>query len=161
MSWYWVKHIRVDVQFSYCSYDLHQNTCMCTSVSLLQRTSHSSHWCSLFLNPVLRDRSLSSRQNLLYSSIPDASQLGLRILFNFWAYSYQVPEGFLDGRVHLHSRIFSWRRQIWCNPHHIHKGGEHLSFNALSASLGCSCVVASPHNDVGALPCAVEVSDLL
>ena len=39
--------------------------------------------------------------------------------------------------------------------------GGHLSFNALSASLGCSCVVASPHNDVGALPCAVEVSDLL
>lgn len=41
------------------------------------------------------------------------------------------------------------------------RGGEHLSFNALSASLGCSCVVASPHNDVGALPCAVKVSDLL
>jgi len=39
--------------------------------------------------------------------------------------------------------------------------GEHLSFNALSASLGCFCGVASSHSDVGALLCAVEVSDLL
>ncbi len=44
------------------------------------------------------------------------------------------------------ARLFGWLDN---------RGESILSLNALSASLGCFCGVASSHNDVGALLCAV------